>query len=137
MSASTTSTLVSRMIAMAGQPDEAVAASGTQPAARVKRIVWSAQAAAMRGSLSARAVYDIETAVTLDLDSLELPEIFFTSVEIGGRVITCDLDASGTASIFGLIDAGDYDDLVEEAGDDALFGVDWDGVYITPARTRH
>jgi len=137
MSASTTSTLVSRMIAMAGQPDEAVAATETQPAARVKRIVWSAQAAAMRGSLSARAVYDIETAVTLDLDSLELPEIFFTSVEIGGRVITCDLDASGTASIFGLIDASEYDDLVEEAGDDALFGVDWDGVYITAARTRH
>lgn len=137
MSASTTSTLVSRMIAMAGQPDEAVAATETQPAARVKRIVWSAQAAAMRGSLSARAVYDIENAVTLDLDSMELPEIFFTSVEIGGRVITCDLDASGTASIFGLIDASEYDDLVEEAGDDALFGVDWDGVYITAARTRH
>ncbi|MBP2228367.1 hypothetical protein J2847_001649 [Azospirillum agricola] len=132
-----TSTLVSRMIAMAGQPDETAPATETQPAARVKRIVWSAQAAALRGSLSARAVYDIETAVTLDLDSMELPEIFFTSVEIGGRVITCDLDASGTASIFGLIDAGEYDDLVEEAGDDALFGVDWDGVYITPARTRH
>ncbi|SMH54935.1 hypothetical protein [Azospirillum agricola] len=132
-----TSTLVSRMIAMAGQPDETALATETQPAARVKRIVWSAQAAALRGSLSARAVYDIETAVTLDLDSMELPEIFFTSVEIGGRVITCDLDASGTASIFGLIDAGEYDDLVEEAGDDALFGVDWDGVYITPARTRH
>jgi len=132
-----TSTLVSRMIAMAGQPDEAVAATETQPAARVKRIVWSAQAATLRGSLSARAVYDIESAVTLDLDSMELPEVFFTSVEIGGRVITCDLDASGTASIFGLIDAGEYDDLVEEAGDDALFGVDWDGVYITPARTRH
>ncbi len=137
MSAPTTSTLVSRMIAMAGQPDEAAAATETQPAARVKRIVWSAQAAALRGALSARAVYDIESAVTLDLDGMELPEIFFTSVEIGGRVITCDLDASGTASIFGLIDARDYDDLVEEAGDDALFGVDWDGVYLTPARTRH
>jgi len=137
MSAPNTSTLVSRMIAMAGQPDEATASTENQPATRVKRIVWSAQAAKLQGALSARAVYDIETAVTLDLDSMELPEVFFTSVEVGGRVITCDLDASGTASIFGLIEAGEYDDLVEEAGDDALFGVDWDGVYITPARTRH
>ncbi|MCG5242763.1 hypothetical protein [Azospirillum doebereinerae] len=137
MSAPNTSTLVSRMIAMAGQPDEAIASTENQAATRVKRIVWSSQAAKLQGSLSARAVYDIETAVTLDLDSMELPEVFFTSVEVGGRVITCDLDASGTASIFGLIEAGEYDDLVEEAGDDALFGVDWDGVYITPARTRH
>ncbi len=137
MRAPNTSTLVSRMIAMAGQPDEAVAATDNQPATRVKRIVWSSQAAKLRGSLSARAVYDIESAVTVDLDGMELPEIFFTSVEVGGRVITCDLDASGTASIFGLIDAEEYDDLVEEAGDDALFGVDWDGVYITSARTRH
>lgn len=137
MSAPNTSTLVSRMIAMAGQTDETAAPATTQPAARVKRIVWSSQAATLRGSLSARAVHDIEAAVTLDLDSMELPEVFFTSVEVGGRVITCDLDASGTASIFGLIEAGDYDDLVEEAGDDALFGVDWDGVYITAARTRH
>ncbi|CAO3414661.1 hypothetical protein [Azospirillum doebereinerae] len=137
MSAPNTSTLVSRMIAMAGQPDEAIASTENQAATRVQRIVWSSQAATLQGSLSARAVYDIETAVTLDLDSMELPEVFFTSVEVGGRVITCDLDASGTASIFGLIEAGEYDDLVEEAGDDALFGVDWDGVYITPARTRH
>lgn len=137
MRAPNTSTLVSRMIAMAGQPDEAVAATDNQPIARVKRIVWSSQAAKLRGSLSARTVYDIENAVTVDLDGMELPEIFFTSVEVGGRVITCDLDSSGTASIFGLIDAEEYDDLVEEAGDDALFGVDWDGVYITSARTRH
>ena len=88
-------------------------------------------------SLSARSIHEIEAAVTADLDSMELPEVFFPSVEVGGHVVTCDLDASGTASIFGLIEAHEYDDLVEEAGDDALFGVDWDGVYITPARTRH
>lgn len=137
MRAPSPSSLVSRMIAMAGQPEEAPATPETRPAARVQRIVWAAQAAKVRGSLTARAVYEIECAVTEDLDGMELPEIFFTSVEIGGRVVTCDLDASGTASIFGMIDAGEYDELVEEAGDDALFGVDWDGVYVTPARTRH
>lgn len=134
---SSTSTLVSRMIAMAGQGDEAPGMAEMKEPAHVKRIVWASQAAKLRVSLSARSIHEIEAAVTADLDSMELPEVFFTSVEVGGHVVTCDLDASGTASIFGLIEAHEYDDLVEEAGDDALFGVDWDGVYITPARTRH
>ena len=137
MRAPSSSNLVSRMIAMAAQPDEAIGEADTRPAARVKRIVWASQAAKLRGSLPARLVHEIECAVTADLDSMELPEIFFTSVEFAGRVVTCDLDAEGTASIFGLIEANEYDELVEEAGDEALFGVDWDGVYVTPARTRH
>ncbi|RTR19911.1 hypothetical protein EJ903_12225 [Azospirillum griseum] len=122
---------------MTDQTDGSAASVDAQPAARVARILWASQAAALRSSLSARAIHDIEQAVTCDLDSLELPEVYFTSVEVGGRVVTCDLDANGTASIFGLIDANDYDELVEAAGDDALLGVDWDGVYVTPARTRH
>ena len=137
MRAPNPSNLVSRMIAMAAQPDEGTGEADNRPAARVKRIVWTSQAAKLRGSLSSRLVHEIECAVSADLDSMELPEVFFTSVEFADRVITCDLDASGTASIFGLIDVGEYDELVEEAGDDALFGVDWDGVYVTPARTRH
>lgn len=137
MRAPSPSNLVSRMIAMAAQPDEGVGELDNRPAARVKKIVWASQAAKLRVSLSSRLVHEIECAVSADLDSMELPEVFFTSVEFAGRVITCDLDASGTASIFGLIDVSDYDELVEEAGDDALFGVDWDGVYVTPARTRH
>ncbi|WP_247887039.1 hypothetical protein [Azospirillum sp. SYSU D00513] len=122
---------------MSAQPDETDVAEDTRPATRVQRVVWAAQANQLRGALPVRLVHEIECAVVADLDSMELPEVFFTSVEIGGRVVTCDLDASGTASIFGMIEAGEYDELVEEAGDDALFGVDWDGVYITPARTRH
>ncbi|MDW7556805.1 hypothetical protein [Azospirillum brasilense] len=137
MRAPSPSNLVSRMIAMAAQPDEGIGETDNRPAARVKKIVWASQAAKLRGSLSSRLVHEIECAVSADLDSMELPEVFFTSVEFAGRVITCHLDASGTASIFGLIDISDYDELVEEAGDDALFGVDWDGVYVTPARTRH
>lgn len=131
------SNLVSRMIAMAAQPDEAIGDMDSRPAARVKRIVWASQAAKMRVSLSSRMIHEIECAVAADLDGMELPEVFFTSVEVAGHVVTCDLDASGTASVFGLIEATEYEDLVEEAGDDALFGVDWDGVYVTPARTRH
>lgn len=136
MRTSSPSTLVSRMIAMAGGPAPADT-TGSAPAARVRRIVWTAQAAALRAGLPGPVIHQIEAAVTGDLDSMELPEVFFTSVEVAGRVVTCDLDAGGTASIFGLIDPTEYDDLVEEAGDDALFGVDWDGVYVTPARTRH
>jgi hypothetical protein len=125
------------MVAMAGQPDEVDAREDDRPATRVQRIVWAAQADCLRGALPVRLVHEIECAVIADLDSMELPEVFFTSVEIAGRVVTCDLDASGTASIFGMVDVNEYDELVEEAGDDALFGVDWDGVYVTPARTRH
>lgn len=124
-------------VAVTDQTDGAATSVDAQPAARVARILWASQAAALRSSLSARTIHDIEQAVTCDLDSLELPEVYFTSVEVGGRVVTCDLDSNGTASIFGLIDANEYDDLVEAAGDDALLGVDWDGVYVTPARTRH
>ncbi len=124
-------------VAVTDQTDGAATSVDAQPAARVARILWASQAASLRSSLSARTIHDIEQAVTCDLDSLELPEVYFTSVEVGGRVVTCDLDSNGTASIFGLIDANEYDDLVEAAGDDALLGVDWDGVYVTPARTRH
>lgn len=137
MRAPSPSNMVSRMIALAGQPDETIGEIDQRPAARVKKIVWAAQAAKLRNSLSARLVHEIECAVAADLDSMELPEVFFTTVEFAGRVVTCDLDGSGTASIFGLIDVHEYEELVEEAGEDALFGVDWDGVYITPARTRH
>jgi hypothetical protein len=128
--------LVSRMIALAANP-QAVPLAGEQPAARVRRIVWAAQAAHLRATLPAVVVYEIECMVVADLDSMSLPEVFFTSVEAAGRIITCDLDADGTASIFGLIDPAEYDELVEDAGDEALLGVDWDGVYVTPARTRH
>jgi hypothetical protein len=131
------SVLESQAVAVTDQTDGAAASADAQPAARVARILWASQAAALRASLSSRAIHDIENAVTCDLDSLELPEVYFTSVEVGGRVVTCDLDASGTASIFGLIDASEYDELVEAAGDEALLGVDWDGVYVTAARTRH
>lgn len=136
MRAPSPSTLVSRMIAMAASPDSPETTDALL-ATRVKRIVWASQAAVLRSTLPAHIVHQIEMAVASDLDAMELPEVFFTSVEAVGRVITCDLDAGGTASIFGLIDPGEYDDLVEDAGDDALFGVDWDGVYVTPARTRH
>lgn len=130
------SSLVSRMITMAANPD--VADGGdTRPAARVQKIVWASQAARLRNGLAAVVAHQIECKVAAELDAMELPEVFFTSLEVAGCVVTCDLDSAGTASIFGLIDPGEYDDLVEEAGDDALFGVDWDGVYVTPARTRH
>ncbi|NYZ13506.1 hypothetical protein HL658_13175 [Azospirillum sp. RWY-5-1] len=136
MRSTSPSTLVSRMIAMAAGPEQ-TPEKDERGAARVKRIVWASQAAVLRSTLPCHLVHQIEAAVAADLDAMELPEIFFTSVEAMGRVVTCDLDAGGTASIFGLIDPTEYDDLVEEAGDDALFGVDWDGVYVTPARTRH
>ncbi len=129
--------LVSRMAVLAAEAGRAEAAPAQPPAVRVKRIVWAAQAARLRASLPLREVHMIEQTVAHDLEAMELPEVFFTSVEAAGRVITCDLDSHGVASIFGMIDPGEYDDLVEEAGDDALFGVDWDGVYVTPARTRH
>lgn len=136
MRSSSPSALVSRMIAVAADPstiDDAM----KRPAARVRRIVWAAQAAALRHAIPCHVVLQIEAAVAADLDGMEMPEVFFTSVEVFGRIVTCDLDASGTASIFSIIDPVEYDDLVEEAGDDALFGVDRDGVYVTPTRTRH
>lgn len=137
MRASSPSNLVSQMIARATHTEDSAGEDDVRPASRVTRIVWTAQAEKLRPSLSHREMHEIECAVTMDLDSLELPEVFFTSVEACGYVVTCDLDQSGTASVFGLIDAREYDDLVEEAGDDALFGVDWDGIYVNPARTRH
>ncbi len=136
MRTSSPSSLVSRMITMAANPDMADGAD-TRPASRVQKIVWASQAAKLRVGLAAVVAHQIECKVAAELDAMELPEVFFTSLEVAGRVVTCDLDASGTASIFGLIDPSEYDELVEEAGDDALFGVDWDGVYVTPARTRH
>ncbi|AWK86855.1 hypothetical protein [Azospirillum thermophilum] len=137
MRAPSPSDLVSQLTTLAGPTEDAPVTIDNRPAARVKRIVWASQAARLRSSLTARMVHEIECAVTEDLDSMEMPEVFFTSVEFRGRVVTCDLDSAGTASIFGLIALDEYEELVEEAGDDALFGVDWDGVYITPARTRH
>lgn len=136
MRATNPSSLVSRMISMATSPAPAEGEDG-RPATRVQRIVWASQAAQLRASMPAVMAHQIECRVAAELDAMELSEVFFTSVEVGSRVITCDLDAEGTASIFGIIDAIEYEDLVEEAGDDALFGVDWDGVYVTPARTRH
>ena len=120
---SSTSTLVSRMIAMAGQGDEAPGVAEMKEPAHVKRIVWASQAAKLRVSLSARSIHEIEAAVTADLDSMELPEVFFTSVEVGGHVVTCDLDASGTASIFGLIEAHEYEGRVFQHELDHLDGV--------------
>ncbi|HYG88277.1 MAG TPA: hypothetical protein VD978_18690 [Azospirillum sp.] len=136
MRTSSPSSLVSRMITMAANPDLADGGEA-RPASRVQRIVWASQAAKLHVGLPALVAHQIECKVAAELDAMELPEVFFTSLEVAGRVVTCDLDASGTASIFGLIDPSEYDELVEEAGDDALFGVDWDGVYVTPARTRH
>ena len=136
MRASSSSSLVSRMITLAANTDDADI-EDKRPATRVRKIIWAAQAARLRTGIPAVLVHQIECRVADELEAMELPEIFFTSVEVAGRVVTCDLDASGTASIFGLIDASEYDDLVEEAGDDALFGVDWDGVYVSPARSRH
>jgi len=135
MRTSSPSNLVSRMITMAANPD--LVDGDNRPASRVARIVWASQAAKLRVGLPAVVAHQIECRVAAELDAMELPEVFFTSLEVAGRVVTCDLDASGTASIFGLIDPNEYDELVEDAGDDALFGVDWDGVYVTPARTRH
>ena len=137
MRASSPSNLVSQMIARAARAEDSTGGEDVRQPSRVTRIVWTAQAAKLRPSLTHREMHEIECAVTADLDSMELPEVFFTSVEVCGWVVTCDLDQSGTASVFGLIDAMEYDDLVEEAGDDALFGVDWDGIYVNPARTRH
>jgi hypothetical protein len=136
MRSSMSSTLVSRMIAVATNPttDEKHA---ERPVARVHRIVWAGQAAAVKTAIPCHISMQIEAAVTADLDAMEMPEVFFTSVEVFNRVITCDLDSSGTASIFGIIDPTVYDELVEEAGDEALFGVDHEGVYLNPARTRH
>ncbi|WP_029006862.1 hypothetical protein [Azospirillum halopraeferens] len=136
MRVSNTSTLVSRMIALAAAPDTGDV-EDTRPAASVKRIFWTTQAAALRSMLPAATIHQIECRVAAELEAMALPEIFFTTVEACGRVITCDLDEAGTATIFALIDPQTYDDLVEDAGDDALFGVDCDGVYVTPARTRH
>ena len=136
MRTSSPSSLVSRMITMAANPDMADGGDA-RPASRVQKIVWAAQAAKLRTGLAAIVAHQIECRVAAELDAMALPEVFFTSLEVAGRVVTCDLDSSGTASIFGLIDPNEYDELVEEAGDDALFGVDWDGVYVTPARTRH
>lgn len=136
MRAPSPSNLMSRMITMAANPT-LNDAEEERPAARVQRIVWAAQAAKLRAALPAVIAHQIECRVAAELDAMELPEVFFTSVEVADRVITCDLDASGTASIFGLIDSDEYEDLVEDAGEEALFGVDWDGVYVTPARTRH
>ena len=136
MRVSNSSSLVSRMIALAATPDVGDV-EDTRPAAPVKRVVWAAQAATLRAGLPAVVVHQIECRVAAELEAMALPEVFFTTVEAFGRVITCDLDEAGTASIFAMIDPQDYDDLVEEAGDDALFGVDCDGVYVTPARTRH
>lgn len=136
MRAPSPSSLVSRMITMAANPEMADGGDN-RPASRVRKIVWASQAAKLHSGLTSLMAHQIECKVAAELDAMELPEVFFTSLEVAGRVVTCDLDASGTASIFGLIDPGEYDELVEEAGDDALFGVDWDGVYVTPARTRH
>ena len=136
MRSSTSSNLVSRMIAFNANPETAEKA-GERPVARVSRIVWAGQAAAVKTAIPCHISVQIEAAVTADLDAMEMPEVFFTSVEVFNRVITCDLDSAGTASIFGIIDPTEYDELVEEAGDEALFGVDHEGVYLTPARTRH
>ena len=84
----TSSNLVSRMIAMSAQPDEAIGDSDDRPATRVKRIVWASQAAKLRVSLSSRMMHEIECAVAADLDGMELPEVFFTSVEVAGHVVT-------------------------------------------------
>ncbi|MCW2246799.1 hypothetical protein M2352_002390 [Azospirillum fermentarium] len=135
MRASSPSNLMSRMITMAANPT--MPAAEDQSPARVQRIIWTAQAAKLHAAMPAFIAHQIECRVAAELDAMELPEIFFTSVEVADRVITCDLDSSGTASIFGVIDSAEYEDLVEDAGEDALFGVDWDGVYVTPARTRH
>lgn len=135
MRASSSSNLMSRMITMAANPS--LSEVEDQNPARVQRIIWTAQAAKMRAAMPAFIAHQIECRVAAELDAMELPEIFFTSVEVADQVITCDLDSSGTASIFGVIDSAEYEDLVEDAGEDALFGVDWDGVYVTPARTRH
>lgn len=126
----------SQMSGLTARPD-ASGGRDTRPAARVRKIVWAAQAAALRNGLAAVVAHQIECSVAAELDAMEMPEVFFTSLEVAGRVVTCDLDSGGTASIFGLIDPGEYDELLEEAGDDALLGVDCDGVYVTPARTRH
>jgi hypothetical protein len=136
MRSSSPSAFVSRMIAVAADPS-AIDPSAKRPPTRVRRIVWASQAAAVRTAIPCHVALQIEAAVSADLDSMEMPEVFFTSVEVFGRVVTCDLDAGGTASIFSIIDPAEYDDLVEEAGDEALFGVDRDGVYVTPTRTRH
>ncbi len=135
MRASSSSNLMSRMITMAANPS--LSEVEDQNPARVQRIIWTAQAAKIRAAMPAFIAHQIECRVAAELDAMELPEIFFTSVEVADQVITCDLDSSGTASIFGVIDSAEYEDLVEDAGEDALFGVDWDGVYVTPARTRH
>lgn len=136
MRATSPTNLVSRMLTLAADP-AALPTDDDRPASRVQKIVWASQAARLRAGLPAVIAHQIECQVAAELDAMELPEVFFTSVEVAGRVVTCDLDASGTASIFGLIDMQEYEDLVEDAGDEALFGVDWDGVYVTPARTRH
>ncbi|HEY0835018.1 MAG TPA: hypothetical protein VGE72_14020 [Azospirillum sp.] len=136
MRTSSPSSLVSQMISMATNQSP-MEGEDSRPATRVQRIVWASQAAQLRASMPAVMAHQIECRVATELDAMELSEVFFTSVEVGSRVITCDLDAEGTASIFGVIDAVEYEDMVEEAGDDALFGVDWDGVYVNPARTRH
>ncbi len=136
MRASSPSSFISRMIALAADP--AMADSDeVRSASRVRKIVWASQAAKRHIGLTALVAHQIECKVTAELDAMALPEVFFTSLEVAGHVVTCDLDAMGTASIFGLIDPSEYDELLEEAGDDALFGVDWDGVYLTSARTRH
>ncbi|MGQ9368881.1 hypothetical protein [Azospirillum sp. A39] len=136
MRLSNSSNLVSRMIALANAP-ETGEAEDMRPATPVKRVLWAAQAADLRAGLPAVIAHQIECRVAMELEAMALPEVFFTSVEAFGRVIACDLDAEGTASIFAMIDPQEYDELVEEAGDDALFGVVGDGVYVNAARTRH
>lgn len=136
MRSPTPSTLVSRMISFAASPATATA-TANKTATRVRHVVWVSQAEAVRSALPCYIALQIEAAVAADLDAMAMPEVFFTSVETFGRVITCDLDSNGIASIFSIIDPTEYDDLVEEAGDEALFGVDRDGVYVNPTRTRH
>jgi len=116
--------------------ERAFAAAGF-PETRVARILWVGRADAVRGALSPAAIDRIESEVSLELNAMRMPEVFYTSVGVLDRVVLCDLDAKGTASIFAVVDPAEYSDLVEDAGEDALFGVDLDGIYVDRTRTRH
>jgi len=116
--------------------ERAFAAAGF-PETRVARILWVGRAAAVRNTLTSAVVDRMEAEVSLELNAMRMPEVFYTSVGVLDRVVLCDLDAKGTASIFAVVDSAEYSDLVEDAGEDALFGVDLDGIYVDRSRTRH
>lgn len=116
--------------------ERAFAAAGF-PETRVARILWVGRAAAVRDALSPSVVGRIEAEVSVELNAMRMPEVFYTSVGVLDRVVLCDLDSKGTASIFAVVDPAEYSDLVEDAGEDALFGVDPDGIYVDRIRTRH